>query len=184
MGARSPGRKERISRCAGQATVELALILGTMLIPLTGGLLAIAELTWTYHALVTLTRQGAHYAATHCFQDANGSDVVTWMQNNAPPFLDRPQLTGGTIQLSVNYWTVDMVNGVSTPFDGSSCAGANSPSCVPDAVTVGISGYQFRHLLPLIGLQPVEVPSFSTTVEIESGGGDPDTGTCNPVTGS
>lgn len=167
-------RTSEESRCEGQATVETGLVLLFVMLPLMIGLIAFAELAWTYHALVTLTRQGAQYAATHCFQDTGGSNVVAWMQQNAPPFLDKPQLVGGQIQINVNYWTLDLPDQISAPFDGSSCVvGSCTPECVPDAVTVGISGYTFQRLLPALGLQPLTVPAFSTTVEMESGGGDP-----------
>ena len=53
----------------GQATVELAPVMMTVLVPVTFGLLIFAEAAWTYHSLVTLTRQGARYAATHCWQE-------------------------------------------------------------------------------------------------------------------
>jgi TadE-like protein len=180
---RRAGRKTGPSSCAGQATVEMALVLTGLLFPLMVGLISLADLAWTYHALTTLTRKGAHYAATHCFQDPNGSNVVSWMQANAPPFLDKPQLSGGSIQIDVQYWSLDLANQQNIPFDGSSCAGTNTPGCVPDAVTVGISGYQYRRFLPALQLQPITVPAFSTTVEVESGGGDPEIGTCNPETG-
>ena len=161
------------STCIGQATVEMALVLIAGLVPLTLGLLAVAELTWTYHALTTLTRQGARYAATHCWQDDAGSNVVSWMQANAPPFIDRAQLQSGEVQIQVNYWSHDLTTRESAPF---SCAGSCTSECVPDSVTVSISGYQFGHLLPALGLSPLEIPPFATTVEIESAGGDPDTG--------
>lgn len=162
----------------GQATVELALVMMAVLIPLTFGFVAFAELAWTYHALATLTRQGARYAATHCWQDDAGSNVVEWMQANAPPFIDRPQLQGGEVQIQVNYWTHDLTAHESVPFacDGAAC----TPGCVPDSVTVGISGYQFGHLLPLLGLQPLAVPAFSTTVEIQSAGGNSETDVSSP----
>ena len=67
----------------GQATVETALALVFGILPLTFGLIAFAEIGWTYHALATLTRLGARYAATHCFQDSNGSNVVTWMTDSS-----------------------------------------------------------------------------------------------------
>ena len=178
--ARHDGPNAANLRCAGQATVEMALVLIAALIPLTLGAVAIAEVAWTYHALVALTRQGARYAATHCWQDDAGSNVRNWMQTNAPGFLDRPQLISGTVQIQVSYATHDLTTHESVPFDASTCSGSCTPSCVPDSVTVGISGYQFRHLLPLLGLQPLPVPSFSTTVEVESAGGDPETGISTP----
>ena len=167
------------TRCCGdrgQATVEMALAL-VAIIPLTFGLIAFAELAWTYHALATITRQGARYAATHCWQDGGGSNVVSWMEANAPPFPDRPQLASGGVQIQVNYWTHDRDTHQSVPF---SCDGGCSVQCVPDSVTVSITGYQFSHFFPLLGLQPLQVPPFSTTVEIESGGGNADTAISSP----
>ena len=177
LGSRRDRRANGRERCAGQASVELALILGTVLIPLTLGIVAILEVLWTYHALATLTRQGARYAATHCFQDDAGTNVTDWMKANAPVFIDRPQLQGGEVQILVNYWAHDFANHESVPF---SCIAACTPACVPDAVTVSISNYQFRHLLPLVHLEPLTIPAFSTTVEVQNAGGDPETGASSP----
>ena len=161
----------------GQATVETALALIVGIIPLTFGLLAFSELLWTYHALATLTRQGAQYAATHCFQDESGSNVVTWMQANAPAFPDRPMLVSGGIEVEVRYWMHDRETRQTVPF---SCGGGCSPDCVPDSVTVSIAGYQFNHFLPILGLPPLQVPPFSTTMPMESVGGDPETAISSP----
>jgi|SRR6266403_4454596 Flp pilus assembly protein TadG len=163
--------------CRGQATVETALVLMVGIIPLTFGLIAFAEIAWTYHALATLTRQGAHYAGTHCWQDSSGSNVVDWMKANAPAFPDRAQLVAGTVQIDVSYWTYNPDTHESEAF---SCSSSCSAQCVPDSVTVGISGYQFNHFLTLLGLQPLQVPPFSTTIEIESAGGNPETGISSP----
>jgi hypothetical protein len=170
------GRNVRRSPCAGQASVELALVL-IVLVPLTLGLVTVEEIAWTYHALATLTRQGARYAATHCWEDDAGSNVVSWMETNAPPFLDRPQLLTGEVQIQVSYWTHSLETHTSEPF---TCAASCTRECVPDSVTVSISGYQFRHLLPVLGLQPLQIPAFSTTLEMESAGGDPETGISAP----
>ncbi|PYS32973.1 MAG: hypothetical protein DMG14_32970 [Acidobacteria bacterium] len=161
----------------GQANVETALALIFGIIPVTFGLLAFSELAWTYHALATLTRQGARYAATHCWQDESGSNVVSWMQANAPAFPDRPLLASGGIQIQVNYWMHDPETRESVPF---SCAGGCTPDCVPDSVTVSITGYEFNHFFPFLGLPPLHVPPFSTTVAIESAGGNPETDVSSP----
>jgi hypothetical protein len=155
----------------------MALVLIAGIIPLTLGLFAFAEIGWTYHVLKTLTRQGAQYASTHCWVDTVGSNVVSWMQANAPPFIDRPLLSSGGIQIEVSYWMHDPVTHQSMPFF---CAASCSPECVPDSVTVSIRGYQFRHFLPMLGMEPLEVPPFSTTVGIQSAGGDPETGISSP----
>jgi hypothetical protein len=167
-----PGRGLR-----GQASVEMVLVLIAGIIPLTLGMVAFAEISWTYHALVTLTRQGARYASTHCWQDDAGSNVVNWMQTNSPPFPDRPQLVTGGLPIQVSYWMQDTILNQSVPF---SCAEGCSPQCVPDSVTVSISGYQFNHFLPLLGLAPLQFPPISATAEIQSAGGDPESGISFP----
>src|SRR2546425_9118931 len=147
--------------CRGQATVEMALALIAGIVPITLGMIAFTELVWTYHALATVTRQGASYAATHCWQDDSGSNVVAWMLENAPPFPDRPLMQSGVIQIEVRYWMHDTEAHQSVPF---SCSGGCS-DCVPDSVTVSITGYQFNHFFSLLGLQQaVTVPPFATTV--------------------
>jgi hypothetical protein len=156
----------------GQANVETALALIAGIIPLTFGLFAFGELMWTYHALATLTRQGARYAATHCWQDDSGSNVVNWMHDNAPAFPDRPLLISGGIQVQVNYWTHDRETHETVPF---SCSGGCTPDCVPDSVTVSITGYEFNHFFSILRLPPLQAPSFSTTVAMESAGGNPET---------
>jgi hypothetical protein len=161
----------------GQASIETVLALIVGIVPLTFGLIAFSEIAWTYHALTTLTRQGARYAATHCFQDDTGSNVVSWMQANSPAFPDRPLLSSGGIQIQVSYWTHDLETHETVPF---SCAGGCSPDCVPDSVTVGITGYEFNHFFPLLGLAPLPVPPFSTTVEIQSAGTNPETAVSVP----
>jgi len=84
----------------GQASVEMALALLFGVVPLTLGLIAFAEAAWTYHGLTTITRLGARYAATHCFEDSSGQNVVSWLTdlNNPalPVFPDRQQLAGGS----------------------------------------------------------------------------------------
>jgi hypothetical protein len=175
MGKRTKHLSSRSSR--GQATVEMVLVLIAGIVPLTLGLIAFAEITWTYHALVTITRQGARYASTHCWQDDTGSNVVNWMQNNAPPFPDRPLMATGGVPIQVSYWTHDATLQQSVPF---SCDGGCSPQCVPDSVTVSIVGYQFNYFLPLLGMQPLQFPPISTTLEVQGAGGDPEAGISYP----
>jgi len=160
--------------CRGQATVETALVLVAAILPLTLGLIEFAEIAWTYHALATLTRQGARYAGTHCWQDSGGANVVNWMKAKAPVFPDRQKLAAGEIQIDVRYWMHNPDTQESTPFMCSSSNGC-SGECVPDSVTVSISGYEFNHFLTVLGLGPLRVPPFSTTVEMESAGGNQET---------
>jgi hypothetical protein len=153
----------------------IALIVGV--IPLSFGLIAFSELAWTYHALATLTRQGAQYAATHCFEDDAGTNVVGWMQANAPAFPDRQQIVGDANKIQVKYWTLDRESHQAIAF---SCGGGCSPDCVPDSVTVSITGYEFNHFLSIFGVPPLVVPPFSTTLAMESAGVNPETGVSSP----
>lgn len=161
----------------GAATVEMALALMAGVVPLTLGLIVFTEIAWTYHALATITREGARYAATHCYQDSAGSNVVNWVQANAPLFPDRALLASGGISIQVTYWTHDPLTNESVP---PLCSASCSAQCVPDSVTVAITGYQFDHFLTTLGLQPLQVPPFSTTVEIQSAGADPETAISSP----
>jgi hypothetical protein len=161
----------------GQATVEMALALALIVIPITLALLAFIELAWTYHALATLTRQGARYAANHCWQDSAGSNVVTWMQENSPMFPDRQELISGGIQIQVAYWRHDPETHTSVVFE---CGGGCGLDCIPDSVTVSINGYSFSHFLPMLGFQPLQVPPFSTTVEMQGAGANPETAVSTP----
>ena len=159
----------------GQATVEMALTLVFGVVPLTLGLIAFTEAAWTYHGLSVLTRLGAQYAATHCFQDSAGQNVVSWLTDatntSLPVFPDRPQLTTGGIQIAVQYSSNDLVNGVSgDPICSPDC----SPNCIPDSVTVSIaagnpSAFVFNRFLTSLGLPTFQLPAFATTLPMESG---------------
>lgn len=161
---------------SGQAAFETAILFAVVLVPLTFGLMVVSELAWTYHSLASLTRQGARYAATHCYMDSTGSNVTAWMLVNSPPFIDRQQLNG-TAQIQVNYWTHDLTDPTNPNMVPFECPGdACTAACQPDSVTISISGYQFSHLVTLIGMQPIAVPGFATTVEMQSMGGFQDSG--------
>ncbi|MDQ2947691.1 MAG: hypothetical protein M3Y27_17445, partial [Acidobacteriota bacterium] len=61
-----------------------------------------------------------------------------------------------------------------------SCDTECSTSCIPDTVTVRVQNYQFRSFVSYLGLQPVNMPDFRTSVAIEGAGCDPDQGFCQP----
>ena len=124
---------------------------------------------WTWAGVVHLTRVGAVYAATHCAIDGTGSNVVSYMQAHLPPMVDPGQLINGPAVITVQYLTQDSVNNVTSP---AQCLPGCTLDCAPDAVSVTVSGYQFTSFLAV--LSPIAMPSFSTTMQIESGGGNPD----------
>src|SRR5665213_2098806 len=169
-----PGRRR------GQATIEFALLYGGILLPLTFGIVYVAEMYWVWHSMVEFTRDGARYAATHCFQ-TDTQNVVTYMQTHVPVNIDLAQFqVGGAAQINVVYQQLDPAGtGTLGPMQ---CDGTCSTDCVPDAVTVSISNYQFRRFVGYLNLPPVVLPPFPTSVSVQSNGCNGDNGqvVCNP----
>jgi len=169
-------RQRRRNR--GQATLEYVILLGTVILPLTFGLITLAQLLWTYHSVVELTRMGARYAATHCWQPS-GENVRNWMRQNAPLMLDRDAIVNGSAELRIEYFRKDPDSGALIEFTCET--GECSPACIPDVVTVRVANYEFRQFITTyLGLPPVQMPDFATTVPIEGAGCDPEQGTCTP----
>jgi hypothetical protein len=160
-------------RNAGQTTVEFALLYGTVIVPLVFGLIFVAQAYWVWHSIVEFTRDGARYAATHCWQ-ADGQNVIQYMQANVPPNIDQAQFQpGGIAQINVNYFELDP--GGSLQLIAFDCAPGSL--CEPDAVTVSVTNYQFQHYVLL--LQSVTMPPFPTSQAVGSAGYD-QSGVCTP----
>jgi hypothetical protein len=165
------------NRLRGQATVEYALTLAGILIPVIFGIIYLARILWLWHSMVEFTREGALYAATHCWQ-AGGSNVVNYMQSNVPVNLDQAQFSsGGAADIQVNYYSIDPSSGALTDF---SCDTDCSSTCIPDTVTVRVANYQFNSFVTYLKIQPISMPDFSTSAHIEGAGCDPEQGTCTP----
>ncbi len=154
-------------RRRGQSTVEFALIYGGVLLPLTFLILLSAELLWIWHSVVEFTRQGAQYAATHCWQ-AGAENVLNYMRSHVPPMIDREQFQSGPAEMVVEYFARDPGTGTLAEFNCE--AGDCSTACVPDLVTVRIRNYEFRRLTGLLGLPPIPLPNFHMTLPMESAG--------------
>lgn len=162
---------------SGQATVEFALMYAFVLVPLMFGIIFISQMLWIWHSVVDFTRDGARYAATHCYE-SDSSNVITYMQANVPPMIDQNQFQNGPATIDVSYYQNGTGGGALTPF---SCdAGACSFSCEPDVVSVGVSNYQYSRLLDFLKLPPIVIPPFTTTIPTESLGCDPASGACTP----
>lgn len=168
--------KRRDAEC-GQATIEWALSFTSIVLPLTFMIIFGAQMVWAWHSVSEITRDGARYAATHCW-DGSGQNVVGYMRTHVPVNVDVDQFTGGQVDIQVQYFSRNPDTGELEDF---ACEGATcSTECVPDAVTVRVQGYEFRRLFPYLGLPPVPAPDFHTSVAIESAGCDPEAGSCLP----
>jgi len=161
----------------GQATVEFVIAYSALLLPVTMMIVFTAKLLWVWNSMADFTREGARYAATHCWQ-GNGDNVRTYMTQNVPLVWDRDQFTSGPAQMEITYYGTNAETGALEDFscDGGEC----STGCVPDTVRVRITGYEFRSFFGYLGLPPLAMPDFQTAVPMESAGCDPETGECLP----
>jgi hypothetical protein len=166
----------RLRKQSGQALLEFALVYVGVVVPLTFGIIFLSEMLWTWHSVVELNRDVARYAATHCYQ-GDTQNVISYMQTHVPRMIDQEQFQQGQATLAVNYFARDPDTGQLTPF---SCDGDCSIDCIPDAVSVSIRDYQFKHFLDYLKLQPITIPPFTTSLPIESAGCDPQQGSCQP----
>jgi hypothetical protein len=84
------------------------------------------------------------------------------------------QFQNATAQIQVSYFSLD-AGANPTPFDASTCTGS---ICLPDSVSVSVQNYQFQLFSGFFKLPPVTMPTFTTTVPMESGGYQDSSGTC------
>jgi Flp pilus assembly protein TadG len=168
---------ERNRRRRGQSLVEFSLLYSAVLLPLTFGVVYTAEMYWVWQSAGEFTREGARYAATHCWQP-DAANVIAHMQSNVPVNIDLAQFQqGGAAQINVSYFSRDAATGQLTPF---TCDGTCSANCVPDAVTVSLSNYEFRRFVSFLRLNPIVMPSFLASVPMQSAGCDPEQNACLP----
>ena len=161
----------------GQAALEFAILYAAVLLPLTFSIVFAAEMLWVWHSAVDFTRDGARYAATHCYM-GGGENVVAYMRTHVPRMVDMDQFMSGQAEITVSYFQRDPVSGTLADFPG--CDAECSLDCIPDAVTVSITNYEFRRFVNFFGLPPVRMPDFRASLAIQSAGCDPEQGACLP----
>src|SRR6516162_2333465 len=93
------GRKPRQS---GGITMEFAILFGGVLAPATFAFIFTAQLLWVWHSVNDFTRQGAGYAATHCWESSAGN-VLDFMNANVPPLIGQNQFQFGPAKINVTY---------------------------------------------------------------------------------
>jgi hypothetical protein len=165
-------RNHRSAR-SGSITVEFAMVFVGILAPVTFGFIFTAQLLWIWHSVNDWTRQGAGYAATHCWE-SSAANVISFMQSNVPAMPYQAQFQSGPAQIIVSYFAEDPTTGILTPF---SCSGDCSTGCIPDVVTVSVANFQYQ---PFSMVSPIALPNFQATTAMQSCGCDPETGICTP----
>lgn len=156
---------------------EFALLYAGVILPLSFAIVFTAEILWIWHSVVDFTRDGARYAATHCWQPGGGN-VSNYMRTHVPRMIDMDQFQNGQAEIAIDYFSRDPDTGSLTEFSCDS--GECSAACIPDMVTVRVTNYEFRRFVSFLGLPPVPIPDFRTSAPIESAGCDPEQGTCLP----
>jgi len=146
----------------GQAITEFAVLYASVILPLTFMSVFVAEALWIWHGMVEFTRDGARFAATRCYQ-ADGNNVITYMQTHVPPVMDQAQFQlGGSAAINVQY-----LDNIGAPFNSPDCA-----DCVPDTVSVSVTNYTFGRLAGFLKLPGIPMPPFTTNLPMESAGLD------------
>ena len=168
--------ERKFKRRSGQVTAEFALLFTGVLVPTIVGITFVSQMLWVWHSVNDWTRQGAGYAITHCWE-ASTQNVLDFMTQNVPLMAYQQQFQDGTATITVSYFSVDPTTGILTPF---ACDGDCSSACIPDRVTVSVSGFQFGAFFTYLGLPPVTMPTFQASAAMESAGCDPEQGVCLP----
>lgn len=165
------------TRRRGQATLEFILAYSALLLPVTMMLVFTAKLLWVWHSMTDFTREGVRYATTHCWQ-GDGENVRSWMRQNMPLTFDREQFIQGPAEINIDYYGRNPETG---NLEEYACElGECSVACVPDAVRVRITNYEFRQFFTYLGLPPLPMPDFQTSAPMESAGCNPDSTECVP----
>lgn len=160
---------------SGQEVIEYAVLSAGVIIPMTFAIIFVAEMFWVWHSVVDFTREGARYAATHCWQ-GDGGNVVNYMVTHVPRMIDMDQFQGAAT-ITVQYYGRDPETGALVDFVCEE--GECTTACVPDAVTVSVTNYEFRRFVGYLGLPGVTLPDFRASMAMGSAGCD-ETGNCLP----
>jgi hypothetical protein len=151
----------RLAPRRGQEAIEFAVLYAGVILPLTFMTIFVAQALWIWHGITEWTRDGARYAATHCYDADAVNRVVGYMQTHVPPMIDQAQFQqGGNANVVVQYGT-------------TAC-----DDCIPDTVTISVTNYTFGRLAPLLGLPGIPIPSFATNLPMESAGRTDGSGGC------
>ena len=168
-------RRQHSKEQRGQATLEFVIAYAGVLLPLTFAVIFTAQILWIWHSVNDFTRRGADYAATHCWTNGGGN-VDAFMRSNVPATIDQNQFQSA-VTIAISYLARDPDSGQMAPF---SCDSDCSTTCIPDTVSITVSGYEFRTFLQALGLPGVTLPNFRTSIPMEGAGCDPEQGVCQP----
>ena len=148
----------RIRDHKGQSLVEMALVCMIFFF-LLFGILEFGRALYYYNTIIQNTRAAARWAVVNVLDNSDAADIATTQNivlyggpiSSGTPVL--PGLTAGMVTVSVVALEVD----TSTP-----------PKPISQKVSVSVSGYPFRFLIPLA--PNITIPAFETSLFTESRG--------------
>ena len=130
----------------GATLVEFSIAV-TVLLTSMFAVVEFGRALWTHNALTDAARRGARYATLHTPADvANVKNVVVYGDEAGGTQPVLPNLSAANV--TVTYTDIGVNKGT---------------------VSVGITGYQFQFVVPLIGTT-INMPAYSTTLTGESVG--------------
>ncbi len=154
-------RTERRNRQqAGQSLVEMAFVFVLFFLLLIG-VLEFGRAVWTYNTIIQSTREGARWAVTNAratynlgTYTVNGADltavkniVAYGSPGGTEPIV--PGINPGMVNVSISAVDVDPAG---TPINSK--------------VSVSVSGYQFRFLVPIA--PTITIPAYETSLYTEA----------------
>jgi len=122
------------------------------------GILEFGRALWTYNTIINGTRAGARWGVVNV---SNNSDSANKDKVRNIVLYGYPDVTSGTTL--VPGLTPGMINVSVVPLDTDSTGTA-----VNQKVSVSVSGYQFRFLIPLAPV--MTIPAYETSLYTESMG--------------
>jgi Flp pilus assembly protein TadG len=143
----------------GQTLVEFALVVLIFLVVLFG-ILEFSRALWTYNTIVQATRAGARFAVVELPSLTNATVKNFVVYHNAAG-TGVPVLPGlSTSNVTVTYTRID-------PGTGNPVAATTLQDKYNSAyVQVGITGYAFNFIVPILG-SSITLPAFTTTLQLE-----------------
>jgi Flp pilus assembly protein TadG len=144
--------------------VEFALVVIVFLV-IVFGVVEFGRALWTWNTIVQATRAGARFAVVETPNLANDDAIKNYVvylnsAGTGDPVL--PGLTTSNVTVAFRRIDPNTGNYVAPPNNG-----AGQPNkYLADVVQVGITGYNFNFVVPLIGTS-IPLPAFTTTLSLE-----------------
>jgi Flp pilus assembly protein TadG len=143
----------------GQTLVEFALVVMIFLVVLFG-ILEFSRALWTYNTIVQATRAGARFAVVEIPSVTNNA-VKNYVVYHNSAGTGAPVVPGlSTSSVTVTYTRIDPNTG--NPVEATTLQDKYNSAYVQ----VGITGYTFNFIVPILG-SGITLPAFTTTLQLE-----------------